>query len=169
MLIKTISQFNTAIFHAYGDNYSATINGFLTSSVTLVRGVPGVGKSTLAEALAAQVDDVVVIEANQYFTIDGGEHEYDAELLEAAHEDAQKRMCEALAEGKGVILSNTFKSVWEAQGYLDKVDEMIPWNVVTLNDIYDNIHNIPAEVVNAQLDKLTHHDDFVAELQESKE
>ena len=55
----------------------------------IVRGLPGSGKSTFAEALVGS--DFLVCEADKYFMVDG-EYKFDGSKLKDAHEWSRNRV-----------------------------------------------------------------------------
>ena len=116
----------------------------------LIRGLPGVGKSTLADKLG------VNISADDYF------HGYDLskpyvfvpEELGQAHKECQDRCRALLEQGLTVAVANTFTMLWELQFYFDMANEL---NVhVVVIDLFDggftneqlvkrNTHGVPLE------------------------
>ena len=78
----------------------------------IVRGLPGSGKSTFAEALVGS--DFLVCEADKYFIVDG-EYKFDATKLRQAHEWCKNRvetyMKDSLVNDqfyREIAVSNTF-------------------------------------------------------------
>jgi predicted kinase len=86
-------------------------------SLFLLRGLPGAGKSTLAQALMAG-QPTVHLEADQYFIGEDGVYKFDPTLLIDAHETCQAKCFEAMRSAtERVIVSNTFTMEWEMNPY----------------------------------------------------
>jgi predicted kinase len=84
----------------------------------LLRGVPGSGKTTLAESLGN-----MTIEADQYFTYNG-KYEFDASKLKDAHAWCQNAARVWMTNSvKRIIVSNTFTQEWEMQPYYDLAEK----------------------------------------------
>lgn len=82
----------------------------------LVRGLPGMGKSTLGRKLC-DAFDAIQIENDMQFTING-EYIFDPAKLEDAHMATQIEVKNLLAEGAPcVVVTNTFTRFWEMQAY----------------------------------------------------
>lgn len=115
------------------------------SSLILVRGLPGSGKSTIAQKLAQGVG--VHFEADMYFIKDG-EYQFDASLLPTAHEWCQASTRQWLAEGARVVVSNTFTTVKELRPYFEIGKEfgILP-NVIHAQGHFKSIHNVPEDVI----------------------
>lgn len=80
----------------------------------LIRGLPGVGKSTLACRLSQ-----CVLSADQFFIVDGI-YQYDASKIKDAHEWCQSRTKERLASGwDPVVVANTFVQRWQLDPYYE--------------------------------------------------
>ena len=122
----------------------------------IIRGYPGLGKSTIAKALQQLFgnDGVSVVEADSFF---GPHCPFSFDLLTAAHDDAQCRARAALEDlnTRLVVISNTNTTAWEYSSYIRIAQESnIPVLVAILTldtnasikDI-DNIHDVPAEKV----------------------
>lgn len=111
----------------------------------LIRGLPGAGKSTHANKLMYFYNrkhttgkGAVVIEADQYFVDAAGVYKFDPSKIADAHADCQRRVREALADGKTVFVANTFTRQWEADAYFRIAEELnIP--VVAVYTVYCDV------------------------------
>lgn len=86
----------------------------------LLRGLPGAGKSTLAQSLRG-----IHVEADQYFVRADGRYEFDASQLKEAHNYCQAQT-KAFMQTDGtqvpvdrIIVSNTFTQEWEMEPYFE--------------------------------------------------
>ena len=80
-----------------------------------------------------------------YFERDG-EYKFDASRLRNAHEWCQRETRRLLAEGKRVVVSNTFTQLWELQAYLDMAKELgCSVKVIEATGNYGNVHGVPPE------------------------
>jgi predicted kinase len=122
-------------------------------TLTLIRGLPGCGKSTQAAKLPAQP----IFEADQFFVVDGV-YKFDPSKLPQAHAECQKNTRETLAAGDSCIVANTFTQRWEMETYLEMAKEFdTRLNVVDLfdGDCSDeelaerNIHGVPLQAIQA--------------------
>lgn len=89
----------------------------------LVRGLPGSGKTTFAEAFAdiraaGGKGRARIFAADDYFTTRDGEYVFKPDLLPAAHADCLDRVREWLAFGGLPWVTNTFSQRWEIEPYL---------------------------------------------------
>ena len=125
------------------------------SRLILIRGLPGSGKSTLAKNL---IGFYVHYETDMFW---GPDYEFDASKLPEAHAWCQKNVKEALMTGWGVVVSNTFTTIWEMQPYFDMAKELgITPQVVTCHGQYGNVHNVPEAALERMRDR------FVMDLSE---
>lgn len=107
----------------------------------IVRGLPGSGKSTFAEALVGS--DFLVCEADKYFIVDG-EYKFDGTKIKQAHEWCRNRvetyMKDSLVNDqfyREIAVSNTFTQEWEMESYY-KLAEQYGYMVFSI--IVENRH-----------------------------
>lgn len=86
------------------------------TTLYLVRGLPGSGKSTFAKAFAGR--DKAHIEADMYFEDQRGNYKFDPDQLRAAHEWCQDRVKLYLSSGVSVVVSNTSTTEKEVSPYM---------------------------------------------------
>ena len=111
--------------------------------LTIIRGIPGSGKSTYAEVLAKETD-ATICEADQYFVNDKGVYEFDATQLGKAHDACKAKFDAAVCAGRPVIVSNTCGEEWEMQYYVDRAElHGIVIEIISLKGRWESIHNIP--------------------------
>ena len=108
----------------------------------IVRGLPGSGKSTFAEALVGS--DFLVCEADKYFYDKEGNYNFDPSKLKQAHEwcrnEVETRMKDHQVNQQfypEIAVSNTFTQEWEMESYY-KLAEKYGYKVVSL--IVENRH-----------------------------
>lgn len=124
------------------------------TKLTLVRGVPGSGKSTYARGIQEAEPGTLHFEADQYFVGSDGVYRYDAGRIGAAHRWCQAETQRALDEGRSVVVSNTFTRRGELQPYLEMADELgVEVTIVHVDGGYQNIHGVPDEVVQRMRDR----------------
>ena len=111
--------------------------------LVLIRGLPGSGKSTMAKSMAGYDH----YEADMFFVRDG-EYRYDAVRIKDAHEWCQRKAREALADGKRVVVSNTFTRRFEMEPYFVMARAFgAGLRIVEATGKWENVHGVPEEVV----------------------
>lgn len=112
--------------------------------LVIVRGLPGSGKSTIAKSMALYEH----YEADMFFTDSDGTYKYDRQLIGRAHEWCQRETFKALANGKRVVVSNTFTRLSEMQPYLDMAKTFgIEPVIIEAAGNWQSVHNVPAESI----------------------
>ena len=121
------------------------------NNLTIIRGLPGSGKTTLAKAIGADV----IHEADDYFLTQGA-YKFNAKQLPLAHAQCLKRTKQSLNENKRVAVSNTFSQQWEIEPYLYLVRKT--GSNLTIVDLYDQglsdeqlaartVHQVPLHAI----------------------
>lgn len=135
-------------------------------TVVLVRGLPGSGKSHLAEALRklakAEMD---VCSADDYFCDENGVYNFDPSKLAEAHLQCQSNCFARFSIDDIAFVANTFTQRWEMQQYLVFV-ETFGLDLLVLN-LFDgglsdkelaarNTHGVPEEAITRMRERFEH-------------
>ena len=95
----------------------------MKQTLYLIRGLPGAGKSTLAESLLEANLVQRICEADSYFLDEGGVYRFDGAFLGKAHDLCYNLVERATLSGESVAVSNTFTTEREMQKYVDLAKE----------------------------------------------
>ena len=113
--------------------------------ITLIRGIPGSGKTTIAHEM-----DAALVEADQFFVNKDGEYHHDRRFIKDAHEWCQMEMKRLLLAGNDVVVANTFIKKWEIVSYLKAVQSLgldLDIEVLEAKGEYANVHGVPEDIV----------------------
>jgi len=118
------------------------------NTVTICRGLPGSGKSTIAKSLNAEH-----VEADMFF-MKNGKYIYDNKKINDAHKWCQSIVKFNLRQGKDITVSNTFTTLHEIDTYL-KIAKFhnAKVQIIECYGNYKNVHNIPQSKINLMKDR----------------
>ena len=120
------------------------------TTLYLIRGCPGCGKSTLVKTLYGAAIVSAVIEADQHFINEYGNYVFDASKLGEAHNRCKQRVELYLNRGFSVAVSNTSTTEKEVKTYQDIAEKYNAKFVsIVLENRHDgnNQHGVPDEKI----------------------
>lgn len=138
------------------------------SKLTIIRGLPGAGKSTVAK----QLEDfsAVWIEADMFFTANTGKYEFNFEQLGTAHRWCLTTAKAMLRNNHDVIVANTFTTWQEVKDYLKFVIENnCEYEVITLTSQYGSIHGVPEETMEKMRNRFQSHEHILEQAEMLKQ
>jgi predicted kinase len=116
-------------------------------SLTIIRGLPGSGKSTLGKAMSLALGHKL-LDIDDYFTDEDGNFEFVAanagEAFRKMHHDAEDQ----LTAGVSVIVAASFVRHFEFNGYIRmKYDKL---QVIDCHSDFASVHDVPRANLVAQ-------------------
>lgn len=131
-----------------------------TQELTLIRGLPGSSKTTLANKLASQ-NNGVCVSADDFFTKEDGVYDFNFNLIKAAHQYSVGQTFFYLSRGKNVYVHNTFTQKWEMGlyielAYLNKykwniIEPSVKWKFDVDELVRKNTHGVPKSTIEKML------------------
>jgi len=124
----------------------------MQKNLILVRGISGSGKSTFADLVGD-----VAYSADQYFTDENGNYNFDASKLNVAHGRCITFTEGAMKDGvEKICVANTLTTTWEMKPYY-KLAKKYGYRVfsIIVENRHDgtNVHDVPAAVLQKQKDR----------------
>lgn len=118
--------------------------------LTLIRGLPGAGKSTMAKAMVEADPSLYHFEADQYFVDASGNYRFEPTELEDAHTWCFAETRYALNAGCSVVVSNTFTRKWEMEPYRKLAKQFdVELEILEAKGNYGSIHGVPQKTIDA--------------------
>lgn len=116
--------------------------------ITLIRGLPGSGKTTLAKKMVKNRLNTEYVEADMYFIDDSGKYVYDKTRIKAAHIWRFREVRRLVESGKDVVVSNTFVKLQDMEPYRHLAKECgVPIRVIVMTENYGSVHDVPRRVI----------------------
>lgn len=117
----------------------------------LFRGLPGAGKSTLAESLCQRSHS-----ADDFFVTDG-EYRFNSEHIKLAHQYCQEKTEESMAQSIPTVgVANTFTQAWEIEPYFklaQKYGYQIHTVIVENRHGNGNVHAVPEAAISRMAER----------------
>ena len=123
----------------------------------LIRGLPGSGKTTLAENICDKINETdaeaIKVEADQFFVSSNGHKEtynFDRRFLGAAHDEAYGKTMRYLREGKSVAVANAFATQREVNRYLQGVERCglkVDVKIIKCTGRFNSPHGVPRRAI----------------------
>lgn len=115
--------------------------------LTIIRGLPGSGKTTLAKILA-NATGATHLEVDQYWVNENGEYNYDRSKLYVAIGWYIEKYTEVIVSGKDLVVSNCHFNEHE----IDPISELAEANGYTVQLIecksnFGTVHNVDADML----------------------
>lgn len=135
----------------------------MTRILTLIRGLPGSGKTTLARRL---VPAHLTVAADDYMVNDLGEYEFDPMRLSECHGRCQDRVISLMQTAHSkIVVHNTFTQAWEIEPYF-KIAEKYRYKI-RLISVFDsglsdeelfnrNLHGVPKHTIALSRERYQH-------------
>jgi|TARA_Y100000401_G_C8162977_1_gene145199 predicted kinase len=123
----------------------------MNKTLYLIRGLPGSGKSTLANKLAPEAS----FEADQYFTNNNGEYNYDQSKIDSAHHVCQKwTECAMVIGHEDIAVANTFTQMWEMTVYFELAEKHgYTVNVIECKNNFGSTHDVPEYAIDRMAER----------------
>ena len=125
----------------------------------LLRGLPGSGKTTLADIILQQPNNnpQEILSADDFFEDKNGVYNFDVSKLKEAHNYCQFRCSERMRQQKSrIVVANTFTQEWEMDEYF-KMAERYNYRVHTVivenRHGNENIHGVPKDKLQQMKDR----------------
>ena len=119
--------------------------------LTIVRGLPGSGKTTTAKKIVADYnrerEKVIHVEADMFFIRDY-HYEYKSHLTGYAHQYCESTAAYFLNQGFNIVVANTFITKRSVFVYYELASIMgAEFEIVNCDGEFENIHEVPDEVL----------------------
>lgn len=114
--------------------------------LTVFQGAPGVGKSTIAEALSA-ANGAIICSTDAYH-FEEGVYKFKPWKLDHFHKLNLERAKSLMLEGKSVIVDNTNIEAAHAKPYIEFAKQLgIAIQIVQVHGRFGNVHGVPTAFV----------------------
>lgn len=145
----------------------------MTKKIILTSGIPGAGKSFLAESLARENNGQIC--TTDDFFMKEGKYQYDVKFIGVAHKWNFGQFCHHIFNGcTYIIVANTNLKTWEMMPYVEFgakmgfdfeiVEPKTKWRYDVQECFKRNTHNVPLYVIERMLKERENPKDMEKEL-----
>ena len=115
----------------------------------IIRGVPGSGKTTLANEMKAAGMIWDFAEADKFMIDNEGNYRFDPKQLGECHEKCQNEIRDMMRAGyPSIAVSNTFTRKWEMEKYIGLANQFgYEVCMIVCQGDFANVHGVPPERV----------------------
>ena len=115
----------------------------------IIRGVPGSGKTTLAEEMKSSGMIWDYSESDQFMVDERDEYKFDPKRLSECHAKCQNEIRDMMrAAYPSIAVSNTFTRKWEVEPYISLAEKFgYEVCVIVCQGNFGNVHGVPADKV----------------------
>lgn len=123
-------------------------------TLTIIRGLPGGGKTTLAKSLVQTTPNSVDFSADDYFmglkTGNPESYDFDPAHLGKAHSACLDNTKKALYRGQSVFVHNTFTTAREVKPYRELAEKLgVRFEILVARGGYKSVHGVPDSAMDA--------------------
>ena len=127
----------------------------------ILRGVPGTGKTTLAQILTTNGNSRVpycnyaMCSADDFFYDEQGNYNFDPSKLGDAHKQCQERCKDAMEKEKDrIVVHNTNIELWEMEPYLKMAEAYGYTPMILCSEMnYGSVHGVPDSIIEDMRDR----------------
>lgn len=135
------------------------MNKEYTGDLILLRGVPGSGKTTLANIILQNPANTKtdVLSADDFFLNEDGVYVFEPTKLKEAHNHCQVRCADRMRSGLArVVVANTFTQEWEMEKYFEMAERYnyrVHSIIVENRHGSENVHGVPEDKLKQMKDR----------------
>ena len=123
----------------------------MNRKLTLIRGLPGSAKSTLAQIIVNKNPLTTIRFEADFFFMKDGVYTFKGEDLWRAHAMCQNQARYHLSNEKDVVVANTFTTLEEMQPYLDMKYDSI--EIIKCINSFGSVHDVNEDVIQRMRDR----------------
>jgi predicted kinase len=125
------------------------------ANLYIIRGVPGSGKTTLADRMKSCGMIWDYAEADSFMVDECGNYRFDPKRLSHCHKKCHIEVRDMMRAGyDGIAVSNTFTRKWEMENYIGLARQFgYDVTMIVCQGDYGNVHGVPADKVQQMRDR----------------
>lgn len=123
----------------------------MNKTLTILCGIPGAGKSSIANGIKSTLGNCVIASADQYwYALGGGDYKFHAPYLSDAHLFCEKKVMLAVEEDRHVVVDNTNLRLEDIEKWVNFAPQSYDIRLALIKCPVDKamiygLHNVPAD------------------------